>query len=552
MHEPNPQSESSTRHWQALEAHYQRLKNTPLSHLFSINPLRAQQFSAEFLGLFLDYSKQSFDEPAFHSLIELAHSCGLEQRRDAMFQGSPINSTEQRAVLHTALRNPDGDELVVDGIDIRALVKNEQERLAVFANGIRQGTIRANDGAPFTEILNIGIGGSDLGPKMAVEALRPFVKEDLRFHFLSNPDTPALHAVLREIDPERTLVLVSSKTFTTQDTLANFSSVRQFLAERLGGDEAAMRHCVALTASPQTAIQQGFAPECVFEFWDWVGGRYSMWSAIGLPILIAIGTQHFNTFLAGARAMDQHFLSAPLHANMPVLLALTGIWNHSVALDRSIMMAAYDSRLQFFTPYVQQLDMESNGKHVDRSGFSLTRPSGPIVWGGLGINGQHAYFQLVHQGTQRVPVEFIGVLKAPDQDREHQRIVFSNMLAQAEALMVGRSRAHIKTEMIELGYAADHAESLANHRSFAGNIPSTMLLLEALTPFNLGALAALYEHKIFAQGVIWGVNSFDQWGVELGKVLGKTIYDELRSEPKQDEHDSSTQALIARVFNALR
>jgi len=552
MLESHPPSESSERHWLALEAHHQRLKNTPLTALFSAHPERAEHFSTAHSGLFLDYSKQSFDSPAFDSLLELAQSSGLEQHRDAMFQGSPINSSEHRAVLHTALRHPDGDPLIVDGIDIRARLRDELERLAVFANGIRQVTIKANDGGAFTENVNIGIGGSDLGPKMVLEALRPYVQEGLRFHFLSNPDTPALQAILKEINPERTLVLVSSKTFSTQETLANFLSVRRFLAEHLGGDEAAMRHCVALTASPKTAISYGFAPECVFEFWDWVGGRYSMWSAIGLPILIAIGPQQFDAFLAGAREMDSHFLNAPLNENMPVLLALTGIWNHSVVRDRTMMIAAYDSRLQHFTSYVQQLDMESNGKQVDQSGAALPRPSGPIVWGGLGINGQHAYFQLVHQGTQRVPVEFIGVLSTPDQNIEHQRIVLSNMLAQAEALMIGRSREQIKKEMLEKGYAEQQAEALAHHRTFAGNIPSTTLLMNDLTPFNLGALAALYEHKVFTQGVIWGLNSFDQWGVELGKVLGKTIYDELRNEPRKNEHDASTQTLIQRVFHALR
>jgi len=552
MFENQPHSETSQRLWQALEAHYQRLKSTPISQLFSANPGRAEQFSLEIAGLFLDYSKQSFDESAFTSLLELAQASGLEHRRDAMFHGEPINITEQRTVLHTALRSPDGPECLVEGVNIRALVKNELERLKVFANGVRHGTIKANDGGTFTDIINIGIGGSELGPKMAIEALRPFVKEDLHFHFLSNPDSQALNAVLSQIDPERSLVLVSSKTFTTQDTLANYLMVRQHLAEHLGGIEAAMRHCVALTAAPQTAIQQGFAPECVFEFWDWVGGRYSMWSAIGLPILIAIGSKHFDDFLAGAREMDHHFLTAPFKDNMPVLLALTGIWNHSIAGDRSVMLAAYDSRLQSFMPYVQQLDMESNGKQVDQSGAPLTRPSGPIVWGGLGINGQHAYFQLVHQGTQRVPVEFMGVLHAPDQNLEHQRIVFANMLAQAEALMVGRSAEQIKTLMLANGFSEERAEALANHRSFAGNIPSLTLLVDELTPSKLGALAALYEHKVFVQGVIWGVNSFDQWGVELGKTLGRTIYDELRTEPHQKGHDPSTQALIARVFNALR
>lgn len=551
MHDIPIHSERTHRLWQALEEHYLRLKSTPLSELFVTTPARAAQFSVALPGLFLDYSKQSFDESALASMLELTEACGLEKQRAAMFHGEVINRTEHRTVLHTALRKPDGDPLIVDGVNVRALVKNELQRMQVFANGIRQGTIKANDGGAFTQIVNIGIGGSDLGPKMAIEALTTYLKEDLCFHFLSNPDTPALHAVFSQIDPERTLVLVSSKTFTTQDTLANFKHIVGFLSQRLGSHAAALRHCVALTASPERALQYGFAPECIFRFWDWVGGRYSMWSAIGLPIMIAIGPALFDAFLEGGHEMDQHFLTAPLKENMPVMLALTGIWNHSIAKDRSVMLAIYDSRLQFFTPYVQQLDMESNGKRVDHSGQPLTRPSSPIVWGGLGINGQHAYFQLVHQGTQRVPVEFIGVLKAPQQNLEHQRIVFSNLLAQTEALMMGRSRDQIKAEMLDNGMREDQAEALADHRSFPGNIPSTTLLVDDLTPKTLGALVALYEHKIFVQGVIWGVNSFDQWGVELGKVLSRAIYDELNSTPRNDEHDPSTQALIARVFNAL-
>lgn len=538
--------------WKALISAHAAMGKRRTRELFDLDPTRANRFSAEAEGILLDYSKQPIDGPALNALCALAHAMQLADRREAMFTGAAINSTEGRAVLHTALRDPEGPALRVNGQDVRAAVGGELERLYAFAHALRQGELRTNDGGRFTTIVNIGIGGSDLGPKMVVEALAPYADAGLDFHFMSNPDSNEVLGILARIDPARTLFLVSSKTFTTQDTLANFRTALASMSRTHGSEAAALGHFCAITAAPAAAQALGFSEQRIFGFCDWVGGRYSLWSAIGLPIILAIGPQRFAELLAGARAMDRHFRAAPWGANLPVLLALTGIWNANVLDARTLLMVPYDTRLAALPAYVQQLDMESNGKGVDLAGQPLTRASGPVVWGSLGINGQHAFFQLVHQGTQRIPVDFIGVLRSPHQDVEHQRIVFSNMLAQAEALMCGRSRDEVRHEMLATGMAPEHADLLAGHRSFPGDIPSNTLLIDELTPARLGSLVALYEHKVFVQGVIWGINSFDQWGVELGKQLGKTIYQELCSQPDRTAHDPSTRALVARVHAALQ
>jgi glucose-6-phosphate isomerase len=538
--------------WQALAKAHGELGRKRTLQLFDEDPRRAQDFSAEAHGLLLDYSKQAIDRGALAALCALADACDLGGQRDAMFRGEAINSTEGRAVLHTALRDPAGEALIVSGEDVRAAVSEELERMCAFAQAVRQGELRTNDGGRFTTIVNIGIGGSDLGPKMVVEALAPYADAGLCFHFMSNPDSNEVLGILARIDPARTLFLVSSKTFTTQDTLANFFTARAFMARSHGSEAAAMGHFCAITAAPAAASAQGFGETRIFRFRDWVGGRYSLWSTIGLPIAMAIGAPRFLELLAGARAMDRHFREAPWNANLPVLMALCGIWNVNVLDARTVLVVPYDARLAALPAYVQQLDMESNGKGVDLAGQPLARSSGPVVWGSLGINGQHAYFQLVHQGTQRVPVEFIGVMQSPQQDLDHQRIVFSNLLAQAEALMCGRSREQVRSEMVASGMDTRRADLLAGHRSFPGNIPSSTLLIDVLSPARLGALIALYEHKVFTQGVIWGINSFDQWGVELGKQLGKTIYQELVATPDPRAHDPSTRQLVARVFAALR
>ncbi len=537
--------------WHALTAARVDLAGKRLRDLFDEDPGRASRFTAEAAGIFLDYSKQAIDARALAALQALAEAQQVTGRRDAMFHGEAINSTEARAVLHTALRTPEGAPLMVEGEDVRAGIRVELDRMADLAQRVRAGDLRTYAGERFTTVVNIGIGGSDLGPRMVVEALSPYDDSGLRFRFMANPDSNEVFGILNSVDLARTLFLVSSKTFTTQDTLANFLSTRSRLTALLGDGEAAMGHFVAITAAPAAARAQGFREDHILRFGEWVGGRYSLWSPIGLPIMLAIGPKRFHELLAGARAMDEHFRTAPLLANLPVLLALTGVWNANVLDARTLLMVPYDARLAALPTYVQQLDMESNGKGVDLAGQRLERASGPVVWGGLGINGQHAYFQLVHQGTQKVPVDFIGVLRAPQQDLEHQRIVFSNMLAQAEALMTGRTREQALAEMLGQGMDAGRAEVLAGHRTFLGNIPSNTLLLDDLSPARLGSLIALYEHKVFTQGVIWGINSFDQWGVELGKVLGRTIYQELCESPDPLAHDASTRALVARVKQAL-
>ena len=538
--------------WQALTEAHTRIAGGSIQGLFDADPGRAQRFTLEVEGLLLDYSKHAMDGPALEALLVLAEARKLEACREAMFQGEAINITEGRAVLHTVLRAPEGPPLLVAGEDVRASVRSELQQMGIFAHALRTGELRCNDGGRFTTVVNIGIGGSDLGPKMAIQALAPFADAGLTFHFMSNPDSNEVLGILELIDPARTLFLVSSKTFTTQDTLANFKTSLAYMAAQHGSEAAAMAHFCAITAAPGMAYKQGFAESRTFRFGEWVGGRYSLWSSIGLSIVLAIGPQHFDEFLAGARAMDEHFRSAPLRANMPVLLALAGIWNANVLGARTLLMAPYDTRLGAFPAYIQQLDMESNGKRVDLAGQALERSSGPVVWGGLGINGQHAYFQLVHQGTQLVPVDFIGVLRSPAQNTEHQRIVFSNMLAQGEALMCGRSAEQVRSEMLASGMSVERAELLSGHRAFPGNIPSNTLLIDELSPRRLGSLIALYEHKVFVQGVLWGINSFDQWGVELGKQLGKTIYNELCSSPDPLAHDASTRNLVAHVFEALK
>ncbi|MBL8485132.1 MAG: glucose-6-phosphate isomerase [Rhodocyclaceae bacterium] len=534
--------------WQRLQQHSREMQAARVAELFQRDPARAATYSLERAGIFLDYSKQLVTAETLELLLQLAAERGVEARRDAMFAGRAINSTEGRAVLHTALRRPAAGAGGAANDDLAADVERELARMGQFASAVRAAGV---DGRPLRDIVNIGIGGSDLGPRLVCEALEELAPDGLRLHFLSNPDSSAVLRVLKRIDPAHTLVVVSSKTFTTQETLANYATVQQWLARALGSEAAAQARCVAVTANPPAAAALGFAPKRTFRFWDWVGGRYSLWSAIGLPIMLALGETGFRQLLAGAAAMDAHFRNEPLATNLPVLLALLGIWNRNFLDAGTQLIAPYDARLARLPAYIQQLDMESNGKRVDLSGEPVDYGTGPVVWGDLGINGQHAFFQLVHQGTQRVPVDFIGVLDAAGGLPEHQRIVHSNMLAQAEALMTGRDWDATRRELIASGLEPEAAERLAPHRAFPGNVPSNTLLLDAVTPHTLGALIALYEHKVFVQGAVWGINSYDQWGVELGKELGKRIYGELAGAPQQRAHDASTTALIERVKTAL-
>lgn len=484
-------------------------------------------------GIRLDHSRQAYTDAVLHQLLALAEQADIPARREAMFRGEVINTSEQRAVLHVALRGAPharGPEEAPWGEAVQGQVQAELARVLAFARAVRAGEVRGSSGLPFSDVVNIGIGGSDLGPRMATLALEAHTAGHggggPRVHYLSNPDAWALHRTLAPLDPHRTLFIVASKTFTTQETLTNAASARRWLADAGITGPAQSAHLVAITAAPERSAQAGYLSERTFTFWDWVGGRYSVWSALGLPLALAIGPEAFADFLAGGRAMDHHFRTAPLASNLPVLLALAGIWNRNFLHCPTQLLSAYASRLALFAPFIQQMDMESNGKRVQQNGQPCPVPTGPIVWGGLGIDGQHAYFQLLHQGMHRVPVEFIGVLSEDTPiplAAEHHRVVTLNLRAQAQALALGRDAEATLAALEAEGLSPAAAQALVSQRSFAGNVPSSLIWLDRLSPHRLGALVALYEHKVFVQAAIWGINAYDQWGVELGKTMAKAL-----------------------------
>ena len=541
--------------WRALSARRDALLTTTLRDLFRTDPQRAQRMQASICGLTLDYSKNLLCAQSLTLLLQLAQEAGLHSAIAAMFAGEHINTTEERAVLHVALRCPPGTPWLVEGVDVGAEVHAVRKRMAAFATQVREGAWLGWRGDAITDVVNIGIGGSDLGPAMVCEALRDQAHSGLRMHFVSNVDGVQIGDVLRHCRPESTLFIVASKTFTTQETLANARAARAWLIAHAGDETAVARHFVAVSTSTAAVQAFGIDPANMFGFWDWVGGRFSLWSAIGLPIMIAIGPQRFDELLAGAHAMDEHFRATPFAANLPVLMALIGIWNVDFLDAPSQLIAPYHQRLHRLPAYLQQLDMESNGKSVRHDGSPVPCRTSPILWGEQGINGQHAYFQLVHQGTQPVPVDFIGVLDAGHEDEHLHRIAFANLVAQAEALMRGRTAAEAEAEMRAAGLPEARIRALLPHRVFPGNRPSNTILLERLDPFTLGALVAAYEHRTFVQGVIWGVNSFDQWGVELGKQLAARVLDELdlhAATTADAGHDRSTQGLIERYRAHVR
>jgi glucose-6-phosphate isomerase len=537
--------------WTALQDHLAQAGDRRMRELFDADPQRFHAFSEEAAGVFLDYSKNLVTGATMDLLCALARERGVEARRTALFAGERINDTEQRAVLHTALRAPRGDTLVVDGQDINAEVHAVLERLGQCAERVRSGDWTGHTGQAITDVVNIGIGGSYLGPKMVCEALRSVAHPRIAMHFVSNVDGHDLDALLARVRPETTLFIIASKTFTTQETMMNAQSARAWFLK--SGTEADLaRHFVAVSTNTKAVTDFGIDPANMFGFWDWVGGRYSVWSAIGLPVAIAIGADGFREFLAGAHGMDQHFCSAPLERNLPAILALVGIWNRNFLGSTSISIAPYHQDLASFPGYLEQLEMESNGKRVDRDGAPVSIATCPVIWGDTGTNGQHAYFQMLHQGTDPVPVDFIAVLHPTHALPGHQEALLANCFAQSEALMRGKTEDEVSAELQAQGMAPERIAALAPHRTFPGNRPSNTLLLEALTPASLGALIALYEHKVFVQGVIWGINSFDQWGVELGKVLARAIQNELMTAPDVDAHDASTNGLIARARAALQ
>jgi glucose-6-phosphate isomerase len=526
-----PTDPTTTNAWQALQKHRKTWdrEERHLRRLFADDPGRFPALTAEAAGLFLDYSKNRVTAETMGLLVDLARQTGVEAHRERMFRGEAINTTEGRAVLHTALRNRSDEPVRVEGEDVMPAVRDALEHMRRFCLAVHSGEHRGYTGERITDVVNIGIGGSDLGPVMVTEALRPYWQEGVRVHCVSNVDGSHIADTLAGLDPARTLFTIASKTFTTQETLTNARTARAWFLETAGEERHIARHFVALSTNRREVEAFGIDPANMFVFWDWVGGRYSLWSSIGLSIALAVGFDRFEALLDGAFQMDTHFRTAPLEANLPVLLALLGVWYSNFWGAASHAVLPYDQHLHRFPAYLQQADMESNGKGVRRDGGVVTYTTGPIVWGEPGTNGQHAFYQLLHQGTRLVPADFLVAAHGHDPALDHHhRILLANALAQTEALMVGQT------------------EGVPPHQIFPGNRPTNTLLYDRLTPTTLGALIALYEHKIFVQGTLWGVNSFDQWGVELGKVLAKRILPELEAGAR-GEHDASTAGLIARV-----
>jgi glucose-6-phosphate isomerase len=530
----------------ALARHARAMRRASLRRLFAADSGRFARFQAEGAGLFLDYSKNLVTEETLRLLGALSESAGVAARREAMFAGEAINATERRAVLHTALRAGGHSGAVVDGVRVDPLIAAELSRFLGFAEDVRSGRYAAADGRAFTDVVNIGIGGSDLGPVMAVGALAPCC-DGPRLHFVSNVDGAHLADTLESLDPRRTLVLIASKTFTTQETMANASAARGWAEAALGTADAG-RHFAAISTAKAKVEAFGIAADRMFGFWDWVGGRYSLWSAIGLSLAIAVGAERFRAFLAGAKAMDDHFRSAPALSNLPMLLALLGVWNRNGLGFSALAVLPYEQRLARFPAYLQQLDMESNGKRVDLAGRRLRLPSGPIVFGEPGTNGQHAFYQLLHQGTDVIPADFLigaeGHETTPAGVAQHSLLI-ANCLAQTEALMRGRTLAEARAQLKAQGLSAAEVARLAPHKVFPGNRPTNTILYRKLDPATLGALIALYEHKVFVQGAIWNVNSFDQWGVELGKELAGSLQGMVEGREPAAGRDGSTLGLLA-------
>ncbi|TQK07583.1 glucose-6-phosphate isomerase [Herbaspirillum sp. SJZ107] len=539
---------TSSTAYQALTNHAAKAKDWQMRDLFAADPQRFERFSSEAAGLFLDYSKNRLDGRTLELLKALAQERGVERLRDAMFNGDKINLTENRAVLHTALRAPRDKGISVDGQDVSKDVHDVLARVKTFSDAVRSGDWKGHTGKEITDVINVGIGGSDLGPKMVCLALRQFAHPRLTMHFVSNVDGHDMDAALSRVNPETTLFIIASKTFTTAETMMNANTARAWFLQH-APEEALARHFVAVSTNVEAIKTFGIDPQNMFPFWDWVGGRYSVWSAIGLPVALCVGFGYFSDFLAGAHAMDEHFRSAPIEQNLPMILGLVGFWNREFLDCGSVSIAPYHQDLNRFPAYLQQLDMESNGKRVTRAGDAIDYATGPVIWGDVGTNGQHAYFQLLHQGTDVTPMDFIAALRPAHEFHNHHAALLANCFAQSEAFMKGKTIDEVRQDL--QGLDAAEIERLAPHKTFPGNRPSNTILMEYLTPATLGALIALYEHKVFVQGALWDVNSFDQWGVELGKVLAKKIEAELTGEAQPAGHDSSTNGLIARAKAAV-
>jgi glucose-6-phosphate isomerase len=526
--------------WKALEAHYRKIRELHLRNLFADDPKRGERLTIEAVGLYLDYSKNRITEETLKLLFRLAEECGLRDRIEEMFRGEKINLTENRAVLHIALRAPKGATISVDGVDVVPQVHAVLDKMADFSNRVRSGAWTGHTGKRIRNVINIGIGGSDLGPVMAYEALRHYSDRGMTFRFVSNVDGTDFAEAVHDLDPAETLFIVSSKTFTTLETMTNAHSARDWSLKGLGGDiKAVAKHFVAVSTNAAKVSEFGIDTANMFEFWDWVGGRYSMDSAIGLSTMLAVGPDNFRALLDGFHEMDEHFRTAPFEQNLPVLMGLLGVWYNDFFAAETVAVLPYEQYLKRFPAYLQQLTMESNGKHVTLDGAEIDYSTGPIYWGEPGTNGQHSFYQLIHQGTRLIPCDFIAFVETLNPLGRHHDMLLANVLAQTEALAFGKTPEQVKAE--------GTPDWLVPHRVFEGNRPSNTVLAEKLTPQTLGKLVALYEHCVFTQGVIWNIDSFDQWGVELGKVLAQRIIPELESKTEPElKHDSSTNSLIRR------
>ena len=530
--------------WQALNQHRQAMQDFSMREAFNADPQRFSQFTLSSCGLFLDYSKNLITSETRDLLVGLAKEVNLKAAIDAQYAGEPVNSSEGRPALHTALRRPVGDKLSVNGVNIMPDVHKVLNQITDLVGRIHDGLWRGYTEKPITDVVNIGIGGSFLGPELVSEALLSYAHKGVRCHYLANIDGSEFHELTMKLRAETTLFIVSSKSFNTLETLKNAQAARAWYLAQGGSEAELYRHFIAVSSNNAAAVAFGIREENIFPMWDWVGGRYSLWSAIGLPIALAIGMSNFKELLSGAYTMDQHFQTAPFEANMPVLLGLLGVWYGNFWGAQSHAILPYDHYLRNITKHLQQLDMESNGKSVRQDGTPVSTDTGPVIWGGVGCNGQHAYHQLLHQGTQLIPADFIVPIVSFNPVSDHHQWLYANCLSQSQALMLGKTRSEAEAELRDKGMAEDEIQKLAPHKVIPGNRPSNTLVVERISPRRLGALVAMYEHKVFVQSVIWGINAFDQWGVELGKELGKGVYNRLTGAEETSADDASTQGLI--------
>ncbi|CEL31492.1 MULTISPECIES: glucose-6-phosphate isomerase [Pseudomonas] len=541
----NPQDVTALPAWQALKDHRQAMQDFSMREAFNADPQRFNQFTLSSCGLFLDYSKNLINAQTRDLLVNLANEVDLKGAIKALFDGEIVNTSEQRPALHTALRRPVGDKLSVNGVNVMPEVHKVLNQITDLVGRIHDGLWRGYTEKPITDVVNIGIGGSFLGPELVSEALLSYAQKGVRCHYLANIDGSEFHELTQKLRAETTLFIVSSKSFNTLETLKNAQAARAWYLAQGGSEAELYRHFIAVSSNNAAAVAFGIREENIFPMWDWVGGRYSLWSAIGLPIALAIGMSNFKELLSGAYTMDQHFQTAPFEQNMPVLLALLGVWYGNFWGAQSHAILPYDHYLRNITKHLQQLDMESNGKSVRQDGTPVSTDTGPVIWGGVGCNGQHAYHQLLHQGSQLIPADFIVPIVSFNPVADHHQWLYANCLSQSQALMLGKTLPEAEAELREKGMSEDQVQKLAPHKVIPGNRPSNTLVVERISPRRLGALVAMYEHKVFVQSVVWGINAFDQWGVELGKELGKGVYNRLVGSDETNADDPSTQGLIS-------